>query len=89
MLLPPQETPKGKAMTQVEDQAVSSPLADLDRAIEAADQIVAGIGADQWTDPTPNTEWDVRATLNHLNTGNPWLTLYAWGHPGTSRTVGT
>jgi uncharacterized protein (TIGR03086 family) len=60
-------------MTQAtadEQRSTPSPLDDLDRAVAAADQVVAGIRDDLWTAPTVNTDWDVRATLNHLAVGN-------------------
>jgi uncharacterized protein (TIGR03086 family) len=45
-------------------------LEDLDRALAAAEAVVAGIRADQWTAPTPCTDWDARQVLNHLVRGN-------------------
>ena len=44
----------------------------LVRALESAQQYVAGIRADQWADPTPCTEWDVRELVGHLVNGNLW-----------------
>jgi uncharacterized protein (TIGR03086 family) len=52
------------------EQTVQPLLSDLDRALAAADQVVAGIRDDQWPEATPNTDWDVRATVNHLTVGN-------------------
>jgi uncharacterized protein (TIGR03086 family) len=34
---------------------------------------VRSIRADQWTNPTPCTEWDVRALVNHLVGENLWV----------------
>jgi uncharacterized protein (TIGR03086 family) len=45
-------------------------LGDLDRALTAAEVIVAGIQASQWAAPTPCSELDVRDVLNHLVSGN-------------------
>jgi uncharacterized protein (TIGR03086 family) len=45
-------------------------LADLDRSLDATEAVVAGIGAAQWSAPTPCTELDVRSLLNHLVSGN-------------------
>lgn len=45
-------------------------LADLDRALAATEAVVASIGADQWSAPTPCTELDARGVLNHLVRGN-------------------
>lgn len=50
--------------------ANSEALTDLDRALAAADSVVAGIAPGQWSAPTPCTELDVRAVVNHLVTGN-------------------
>jgi uncharacterized protein (TIGR03086 family) len=33
---------------------------------------VAGVGDDQWHDPTPCSDWDVRALVNHLVGENRW-----------------
>jgi Mycothiol maleylpyruvate isomerase N-terminal domain len=41
-------------------------LDDLDRAVAGAQRVVAGIGAGQWTTPTPCTGLDVRTLVNHL-----------------------
>jgi hypothetical protein len=38
----------------------AEPIADLDRALAAAGDVVAGIRADQWSAPTPCTELDAR-----------------------------
>jgi uncharacterized protein (TIGR03086 family) len=45
-------------------------LADMDRAITAAQGIVAGIRDEQWAAPTPCTGVDVRTLVNHLVIGN-------------------
>lgn len=44
--------------------------ADLDRALAATGAVVAGFQPDQWPAPTPCTELDARAVLNHLVRGN-------------------
>ena len=38
----------------------------LTDAADAAARVVAGVDPAQFADPTPCTEWDVRALLNHL-----------------------
>jgi Mycothiol maleylpyruvate isomerase N-terminal domain len=45
-------------------------LADLDRAIAAAQIVVSGITASQWDWPTPCTGLDVSTLVNHLVSGN-------------------
>jgi uncharacterized protein (TIGR03086 family) len=45
-------------------------LADMDRAIAAAQAIIAGIRDEQWAAPTPCAGVDVRALVNHLVIGN-------------------
>lgn len=43
------------------------------RATAQTRQLVAGIKPDQWTGPTPCTEWDVRQLVNHLVFENLWV----------------
>jgi uncharacterized protein (TIGR03086 family) len=40
--------------------------AEMTEAADAAARSVAGVDASQFAQPTPCTEWDVRALLNHL-----------------------
>lgn len=49
------------------------------RALRATRAYVAGIGPDQWTRPTPCDDWDVRALLNHVVSGNLWAAELAAG----------
>jgi uncharacterized protein (TIGR03086 family) len=54
-------------------------LAGLHRsALTATRTIVAGIKPEQWTAPTP-LEWDVRALVNHIVSGNLWAAELAAG----------
>lgn len=39
---------------------------DLNRACEAVGALIAEIGPEHWTDPTPCTDWNVREIVNHL-----------------------
>jgi uncharacterized protein (TIGR03086 family) len=43
------------------------------RALGQADRRVRLIRDDQWDDPTPCTDWDVRELLRHLVSGNAWI----------------
>jgi uncharacterized protein (TIGR03086 family) len=42
------------------------------QALTATGRVVAGIGPDQWTAPTPCEGWDVRGLVNHVVSGNLW-----------------
>jgi uncharacterized protein (TIGR03086 family) len=42
----------------------------LREALDAVGQLIARIGPDQWSSPTPCTEWTVRDVVNHLVDGN-------------------
>jgi uncharacterized protein (TIGR03086 family) len=43
------------------------------RALQETGRIVAGVGEDQWHEPTPCDEWDVHELLNHIVSGNRWV----------------
>jgi uncharacterized protein (TIGR03086 family) len=48
-------------------------MATVDQLADALDRtgrLIAGIRDDQWHDPTPCTDWDVRALVDHLVKGN-------------------
>jgi hypothetical protein len=45
-------------------------LADLDRALAAAEAVVVGVQDGQWAAPTPCTELDVRDVIGHLVSEN-------------------
>lgn len=42
------------------------------RAVEGFGRLVADIRPEQWSDPTPDDEWDVRALVNHLVVEDLW-----------------
>jgi uncharacterized protein (TIGR03086 family) len=51
-------------------------MANVDQladALERTGRLIAGIRDDQWHDPTPCAEWDVRAVVDHLIKGNASL----------------
>lgn len=50
-----------------------------DEALASTRHFVAGIGAQQWSDPTPCDGWDVRALVNHIVGGNYWAAELARG----------
>ena len=43
------------------------------RASAATSRIVHGIKDDQWSDPTPCADWDVRTVVNHIVSENLWV----------------
>ena len=55
-------------------------------ALNTTRVFVAGVGAHQWSDPTPCADWNVRALVNHIVTGNWWAAELAEG--GTIEGVG-
>ena len=55
-------------------------IAGLHRqALAATRKTVAGIGDDQWEQPTPCQGWSVRELLNHVVAGNWWAVELAGG----------
>ncbi len=51
---------------------MSDPVDLYRRARAEFDRRVAAIGDDQWDNPTPCTDWNVRALVNHLVYENLW-----------------
>lgn len=43
------------------------------RTVENWQRLLDGVGADQWTQPTPCAEWDVRALVNHVVGEQCWV----------------
>lgn len=55
-------------------------IAHLHRqALGATRRVVAGIGPDQWTHPTPCADWNVRELVDHIVVGNWWAAKLASG----------
>ena len=48
-------------------------------ALEATRRYVVGIGAEQWSQPTPCNGWNVHDLLNHIVAGNLWAGELAGG----------
>ncbi|CND64814.1 TIGR03086 family protein [Mycobacterium tuberculosis] len=57
----------------------SSPVGDLDSLLAVAGDLVAGVRPDQWDDPTPCTEWNVRELVNHVVIGDRLFTTILRG----------
>ncbi len=49
---------------------IPSVVADCDRTFAAVQRLVDAVQSDQWTAPTPCTDWDVLQLLNHVANGN-------------------
>jgi uncharacterized protein (TIGR03086 family) len=43
------------------------------RALAETRRVVAGVGPDQWNQPTPCEDWDLHSLVNHLVAGNFWV----------------
>lgn len=48
----------------------AEPIEQLATVLEAMEHLIAGIGDDQWTDPTPCAEWCVGDLVDHVVGGN-------------------
>jgi len=58
-----------------------SPIDDLDRALTNTARLVRGIRDDQWRAPTPCSDWDVAALVNHATWVNEVFAGAAQGKP--------
>ena len=66
-------------------EATPEQLLDVHAEISKnAVRLVEGITADQWTEPTPCSEWDVRALVNHMAGTSKVLTASARREAPTS-----
>lgn len=45
-------------------------IALCQRTVDAASRLIAGVGSDELSRPTPCSDWDVKALLNHMIGGN-------------------
>lgn len=43
---------------------------ELAQVLDATERLVAGVRDEQWSDPTPCSEWNIRDLLDHLVGGN-------------------
>jgi len=62
----------------------SDPIKQLALALDATGQVLASIAGNQWTLPTPCTEWTVRDLAFHLVTGNDRFTSALGGRAPTT-----
>src|SRR5437879_726792 len=42
------------------------PISQLDRSLAAVGELISNVGPEQWSAPTPCTDWTVRQIVNHL-----------------------
>ena len=49
------------------------------RAVDEFDRRVVAISDDQWTDPTPCSDWNVRDLVNHITAEDLWAPLLLEG----------
>ncbi len=49
---------------------MAAPVDRLVLALDATEALIAAVGNDQWSNPTPCPAWNVRALVNHLVFGN-------------------
>jgi uncharacterized protein (TIGR03086 family) len=62
---------------------MSEPTVDqLADVAERTGRLISNIAPNQWGDPTPCTEWDVRALVDHLIGGNARFTAALSGQAG-------
>src|SRR5919202_2903813 len=55
-------------------------VGDINVALAGTGRLVAAVGADQWSAPTPCEGWDVRTVVNHVVGG---MRIYAAELTGT------
>lgn len=58
-----------------------APVDRLAQALDATEALIAAIKNDQWSNPTPCPEWDVRRLVNHLVFGNRMFAAIVRGEP--------
>ena len=58
-----------------------SPVGELREALDLTGGLVSGVQPEQWSLPTPCTEWDVRQLVDHLVAGNQLFARVLGGEP--------
>jgi uncharacterized protein (TIGR03086 family) len=66
---------------------MTTPVEQLADALDATGLLVANVHDEQWSDPTPCTEWNVQQLVNHMIIGNLLFAGILSGRPGTSADV--
>ena len=68
-------------MTYSMGSVEGNPVNWFERSLRNAHGYVAGVRPDQWSDPTPCTEWNVQDLVNHLVGNNMWFANALSGNP--------
>jgi len=61
--------------------STAAPVDRLAQALDATGALIGGVGDDQWSNPTPCPEWNVRMLVNHLVVGNRIFASILNGEP--------
>src|SRR5919199_4585789 len=64
-----------------EKPMTTEPADQLSTALDATEQVIAAVGGDQWSLPTPCTEWNVRDLVDHVVVGNYAFASILRGEP--------
>ncbi len=62
---------------------MTAPVDRLVLALDVTEALIAAVGNDQWPNPTPCPEWNVRALVNHLVFGNRMFAAILRGEPAS------
>jgi uncharacterized protein (TIGR03086 family) len=78
--------PEGNEFCVERSDAGRAPLVEqLGRAFDAVARLISNIRADQWSAPTPCTDWTVRQVVNHLTGMNRVFAALLAGQPPPPR----
>jgi uncharacterized protein (TIGR03086 family) len=59
----------------------AEPVDQLAQALDATGQLIAAVGDEQWSDPTPCPDWNVRDLVSHIVAGNRMFAGILGGEP--------
>ncbi|HLG69314.1 MAG TPA: TIGR03086 family metal-binding protein [Chloroflexota bacterium] len=60
-----------------------NPVQDLERTLDSVERLIGGVRPEQWSNPTPCTDWDVRQLVSHMASGNLRFAAIVSGGPVT------